>query len=196
MKSLFSGLLALAFLAGCATATEKKNSIKDVDTRLKEEKEVSGGDRLGLRDDKVKVQKKVLLAEELRGLENEVYNMENEVYGNRQFGTKGLYGVYFECMGELNSVELGGSGKLAPIEPPAKVIKEDQDLTFGRDEKGDLVGISEEYLSERIERFKKYRDVLSKRRSEYELKVQICENDVKAAKARTRKIKADKLDQE
>lgn len=180
-------LLAASILVSCTSSLEKRNELSDRDTRMEKQQEISGGDVLGVRDNKVRVQRKVLLAEELRILENEVYGMENEVYGNRQYGTKGLYGVYTDCLADVDSVELGGSGKLKPIEPPASVIKEDRDLEFVKDEKGDLVGISEEFLSERIDRFKKYRELLSKRRMEYETKTKICQNDVKNAKARMKK---------
>ena len=134
----------------------------------------------------MKVQKKVLLAEELRHLENETYGIEYEVYGNREYGTKGLYGAYKECKAEVNSVKYGGTGKLAPIEPAAPVINEDPLLKFGKDESGELVGVSEEFLTQRIERFKKYKSLLQKRREEYETKLGICQNDVKSAKERVK----------
>jgi hypothetical protein len=184
---LIIALLAAGLLTSCTSSLEKRNELQDKDTRLEKQQDVSGGDVIGVRDNKVRVQKKVQLAEELRLLENEVYGMENEVYGNRQYGTKGLYGVYTDCLEDVDSVELGGTGKLKPIEPPASVIKEDRDLEFVKDEKGDLVGISEEFLSERIDRFKKYREILGKRRLEYETKTKICQNDIKSAKARMKK---------
>jgi len=177
-------LLPILFSVACSSSLEKRNEVVEEDTRMENQQEVSGGDSLGIRDDKLKVQRKVLLAEELRLLENDVYGMENEVYGNRQYGTKGLYGVYVDCTTEENSVELGGTGKMKPIEPPAKVIREERELKYVKDENGDLVGITEEYLSERIDRFKKYREILEKRRAEYETKVRICKNNVKQAKAK------------
>lgn len=187
MKKLVVILVGLNLLA-CASQLEKRNEVKDLNTQLEDEKSVGGGDKLGVRDNKLKVQKKVLLAEELRQLENETYGMEYEVYGNRDYGTKGLYGAYRDCKGEANSVQYGGTGKLIPIEPPAPVINEDPLLAFGKDESGELVGVSEEFLSERIDRFKKYKKILQKRRQEYETKLRICENEIKAAQ---QKMKAN-----
>ncbi|MBT4762145.1 MAG: hypothetical protein HOO06_10640 [Bdellovibrionaceae bacterium] len=175
-------ILSIFLLSACASDLKKRNEVKDLDTKLESGKKVAGDDTLGIRDNTMVVQKKVELAEELRRLENLVYGMEYEVYGNREYGTVGLYGVYRDCKGEVNSTKFGGSGKLIPVEPPAPVIKEERDLKFGKDEKGNLVGISEEYLSERIDRFKKYRKLLRKRRQEYETKVRICENNLKDAK--------------
>ncbi len=177
-------LSSLFVFAACSSSLEKKNEVKELDTKLEKEQKISGNDKLGVRDNKLVVQKKVLLAEELRALENETYGIEYEVYGNREYGTKGLYGVYRDCKGDLNSVALGGTGKLIPIEPAAPVIKEDAPFELGEDEEGQLVGISEEYLTQRIDRFKKYRKVLRQRREEYETKVRICKNDVKSAKAK------------
>tara|TARA_B100001248_G_C27363154_1_gene447580 strand:- start:553 stop:1125 length:573 start_codon:yes stop_codon:yes gene_type:complete len=187
----FLRIILLFSLAACSSVLERRNTVEEVDTKMESEQEISGGDKIGLKDNKLRVQRKVRLAEELRLLENDVYAMENEVYGNRKYGTKGLYGVYLDCTAEKNSVELGGSGKLQPVEPPARVIREERELKYVKDENGDLVGITEEYLSERMDRFKKYRDILEKRRTEYETKLRICKNDVKNAKARVKKQAED-----
>jgi len=181
-------LIALGFsFVSCASKLEKRNEVKDLKTKMEHEQKISGDDSLGIRDNKLKVQKKVLLAEELRRVENETYGMEYEVYGNRQYGTKGIYGAYRDCKADANSVRFGGSGKLIPIEPPAPVVNEDPLLTFGKDESGQLVGISEEFLSQRIDRFRKYKKILIKRRQEYETKLRICENDVNSAKYKLKK---------
>jgi hypothetical protein len=188
MKKLIL-LFTLINLGACTSALKKKNEVKDLDTKMEHAKHVSGNDSVGIKDNALIVQKKVELAEELRRLENMTYGIEYEVYGNRDYGTIGLYGVYRDCKADVNSSKYGGSGKLIPVEPPATVIKEDREFKFGKDEKGELVGISEEYLSERIDRFKKYRKVLKKRRQEYETKVRICENNLKDAKFKNQKSK-------
>ena len=50
------------------------------------------------------------------------------------------------------------------------------------DEKDKIVGVSEEFLKDRIARFKKYRQTLIKRQDEYEEKLEICDADLKAKK--------------
>lgn len=177
-------------LAGCASKLEKKNELVD-HSGLEKEEAVGGETVLGVRDNKVKVQRKVFLAEELRRLENLSYGLQYEVYGNREYGTIGLYGAYKECKSELQLPKYGGKGKLQPVEPAALVINEDPEFQFAKTKEGDLVGFSEEYLSERLDRFKKYRDVLRRRRSEYEQKLEICEHDLKVAKSNFLKNKAD-----
>lgn len=182
-------MTSILLIAGLACSSkekshEEKSEVKEVTTVLENQQKIAGDDTMGVRDNKVVIQKKVLLAEELRRMENETYAMEYQVYGNREYGTKGLYGVYRDCKTDVNSPEFGGQGKVEPVEPPAPVVKEDPFFQFGKDEKGVLVGVSEEFLSERIERFKKYKTVLEKRLMEYETKVRICENDLKNAKAK------------
>ena len=176
-------LVLVLGLVGCSTSHKEKSKVKNLeDSQLEKVKTVAGGDKLGIRDDAFKIQKKVDLAENLRDLENNTYGIEYEVYGNREYGTKGLYGAYSDCKAEVNSIQYDGTGKMHPIEDPAPVINEEHKFEYGVDKKGDLVGISEEFLSERIERFKKYKVVLNKRRTEYETKLRICENDLKQAK--------------
>lgn len=177
----------MALMVGCASALEKKNAAGEVETKMEKSASIGGDERVGVKDGSFKVQKKVMLAEELRHIENSTYAIEYEVYGNRDYGTKGLYGAYKECKAKANSVEFGGSGKMIPIEPPAPVINEDTELKFGEDEKGSLVGVSEEFLSERIDRFKKYKKILEKRRTEYETKLEICQNEVAEAEKKVAK---------
>ncbi len=182
MLKILTLVLALGFI-GCSASHKKKSKVHDLkEMQLEKEQEISGGDKVGIRDDTFKVQKKVMLVESLRDLENTAFGMEYEVYGNRVYGTKGLYGAYRDCRTEVNSIIYGGSGKMKPIEPPASVVNEDKKFKYGIDKKGDLVGVTEEFLSERIERFKKYKVKLTKRLNEYETKVRICENDLKQAK--------------
>lgn len=188
---LISLTLALLLLGACTSKLEKENEVHDLKTKLDSSKKISGQDTLGVnKDNKLVVQKKVQLAEELRLLENETYGVEYEVYGNREYGTTGLYGGYRDCKGESNAVKFGGTGKLIPIEPAAPVINEDPFMKMGKDETGDLVGISQEFLTQRIKRFKKYRKLLGKRRGEYETKLRICENNLKAAKEKASKTSA------
>ncbi|MBC86279.1 MAG: hypothetical protein CL677_03790 [Bdellovibrionaceae bacterium] len=194
MSKILVSILALGILSGCATQLEKRNEVKDLDTMMDKKENIKGDESVGIKDNKFRIQKKVLLAEELRRLENVTYGIEYEVYGNREYGTKGLYGAYRDCKTEENSVALGGDGTMSPIEAPAPVINEESKLDFGLDEKGDMVGVSEEYLSERIDRFQKYRKILKKRRSEYETKLGICENNIKNAKIKMKNKSAKASD--
>ncbi len=180
MKAILSCLL-LGLLVGCATTHKERSEVKDIDTKLDEAQDVNG-EKLGIKDDTIVIQKKRLLAEELRELQNYTYGLEAEVYGSRKYGSKGLYGVYRDCQAELSSSKYGGNGELPYIEPAERLIEDKESMTFGKDEDDKLVSVTEEFISERIDRFKKSRESLEKRRAEYELKVRVCKNKLKNAK--------------
>ncbi|MFK8138475.1 MAG: hypothetical protein AB8E15_08955 [Bdellovibrionales bacterium] len=171
--------LSLIFMSACATSHKEKSEVKEIETELERKQEMNG-ETLGVKDDSIVIQRKRELAEELRDLENDVYGLDSEVYGNRKYGSKGLYGVYRDCKAELNSITTEDSPF---IEPREKIIQEKNRFAkFGLDENDKLVTVSEEFISERLERYKKYQTKLEKRRDEYELKVRVCKNELKVAK--------------
>lgn len=193
-KFLITALLA-TLISGCAATLEERNEVKELDTKLEKSQTIAGDEKVGVKDDKMVIQKKVRLGEELRRIENEAYGLEYDVYGNRQYGTIGLYGAYSDCLAELNSLKYDGDGKMQPIEPAAPVIKEDPFFKYGTDESGELVAVSEEFLTQRIDRFKKYKDILEKRYQEYTTKNKICENNLKSAKYKARQKEKQKSEE-
>ena len=177
-------LSAVLALGACAS---KKHRPEDIETKMDKSSQVSGDTKLGVKDGNMVVQKKVLMNEELRRLQNEVYEMEDHVYGNRKYGSLGLYGVLRDCRTQLADKENGGSGKLQWTEPMERITDKEEDMRMGFDEKKDqLVGVSEEMLKDRIDRFRGYKNILMKRQDEYEDKVAICKNDLKNRKAEVR----------
>lgn len=182
-----AGLLTWS-LAGCSSNPHKA---EEIDTKIDNKGQISGDTNLGLKDGNMVVQKKVLMNEELRRLQNEVYELEDRVYGNRKYGSKGLYGVLKDCRGDISAKSMGGTGKLQFTEPIDRVTDKEEEYKVGLDDKKQLVGVSEEFLKDRIERFKQYKLVLQKRQDEYEDKVEICKNELKTRQADHAKVKAD-----
>lgn len=177
--TIWTALLVLSGLTiGCAT---NKHKAKDVETEM-EKSQAVGEETVGVKDGNMVVQKKLEMNEALRRLQNEVYELEDRVYGNRKFGSKGLYGTLKDCRAEAVSKALGGDGKLRWTEPVDRVTDKEDQWNIGFDEKDKLVAVSEEFLVDRIDRFKKYRQVLMKRQDEYEEKLEICDAEVKAKK--------------
>lgn len=171
MKMQFLVALTVLGLGACAS----KDKAEEQDTRLEKSQTVNGN-TVGLdKDGKVLVQTKVFLAESLRGLEKEVYAMENDVYGNEKYGTRGLQGVNKDCEKKLADPRIGGSGKLKPMATSDRVTESEEDLKFVIDEKGNLVGVTEEKLRDRIERFRGYKKVLASRKAELTAEIDICE---------------------
>jgi hypothetical protein len=170
-------LLGLSLLAvGCSHNPHKAEKI---DTKMERE-QVLQDEKVGVKDGNLIVQKKVEMAEELRRIQNDVYELEDRVYGNRKYGSKGLYGSLKECRTKLTSKEMGGDGKLMWTEPAERITDKEDEFTIGIDEKNKIVGVSEEFLKDRLERFRRYKQTLQKRQDEYEDKLDICDAAMKA----------------
>lgn len=176
---LMLAVLSLGLLAGCKSNPHKAEKIN---TDLKNSSEVTGDTKVGVKGGNMVVQKKVTMNEELRRLQYEVYELEDRVYGNRKYGSKGLYGALKTCREEITSKKNGGNGKLMWTEPVDRVTDKEDEFNIGVDEKDKLVGVSEEFLKDRIARFNKYRTTLLKRQDEYEEKLEVCDADLKAKK--------------
>lgn len=171
-------LIATIFVVGCSHNPHKAEKI---DTKIDNSQEVQD-EKIGIKGGNMIVQKKVEMSDELRRLQYEVYELDDRVYGNRKYGSKGLYGSLKDCRTEQTSRKLGGDGKLTWTEPADRVTDREDDFTIGVDEKEKIVGISEEFLKDRIARFKKYKTTLLKRQDEYEEKLEICDAAVRAKK--------------
>lgn len=176
---IFMATLTLGLLAGCKSNPHKAEKI---DTELKKEQALNGEERIGIKDGNMVVQKKVQMNEELRRLQYEVYELEDRVYGNRKYGSKGLYGALKSCREQIVSKKYGGDGKLMWTEPVDRVTDKEDEFNIGIDEKDKIVAVSEEFLKDRIARFGKYKQTLLKRQDEYEEKLEICDADLKAKK--------------
>lgn len=185
---LAATLIAAAMMSACSSNPHKA---EEIETKMDKDSTVSGDTKMGIKDGNLVVQKKVQMNEELRRLQNEVYGLEDRVYGNRKYGSKGLYGTLKACRLKLVSREMGGDGKLMWTEPIDRVTDKEEDFEIGIDEKEKIVGVSEEFLKDRITRFKKYKKTLQKRQDEYEEKVEICDASVKSKEFEMKKKKVE-----
>jgi hypothetical protein len=175
----FSAILITLQLLFTACASNP-NKAKEIETQMENAAQISGDTQLGVKDGNMVVQKKVLMNEELRKIQYEVYELEDRVYGNRKYGSLGLYGVLRDCRAQLSDPKNGGDGKLKWTEPIDRVTDKEDEFKIGLDEEQKLVGVSEEFLADRIKRFKGYKSILMKREDEYEEKVSICKTELKA----------------
>jgi hypothetical protein len=180
LSSILSMTLACIGLWSCSHNPHKAEKI---DTTIKNDDKVSGDTSVGVKDGNMIIQKKVQMNEEIRRIQYEVYETEDHVYGNRKYGSLGLYGVLRDCRLQLTDPKNGGDGKLKWTEPIDRVTDKEDEFKVGLDEKDKLVGVSEEFLKDRIERFRGYKATLMKRQDEYEEKVQICKAELKAQQA-------------
>lgn len=183
MKSLFTVLIAGLFIFGCSS----KHKAKEIDTTIENAQQMNSDTALGVKDGDMVVQRKVQMNEELRRIQYEVYEMEDKVYGSRKFGSLGLYGVLKNCRSELADPRNGGEGKLMWTEPLERVTDKEEDFKIGLDENKKLIGVSEEFLKDRLDRFKGYKSTLMKRQDEYDEKVAVCRAELNGRKAKAEK---------
>jgi hypothetical protein len=177
MKHKISLTLISLSLVCCAT---NPNKPQDVQTQLEKPSTVSGSQKVGLKNGEMVVLDKAQIAERLRDLQNQVYSLEDKVYGTRKLGSLGLYGELKSCKRKLASKQYGGPGTMTWTEPLDRVTDKEEELKIGQDENKDLVGVNEEYLKDRLQRFQGYKMILQKRADEFEEKIEACNADVMA----------------
>lgn len=175
-KMAINGLMVLLATA----CSHNPNKAENIDTALKNEQKLTAEESIGVKNGDMIVQKKVAMNDELRRLQYEVYELEDRIYGNKKYGSKGLYGALKDCRVEANSKKYGGNGKLSFIEPIDRVTEKEDEWNIGIDEQDKLVGVTEEFLKDRLARFQKYRQIYLQRQDGYEEKLEICDADLKA----------------
>lgn len=180
MKMSLSILILSFLFFGCSS----KHKAKEIDTTIENSQKLNNDTELGVKDGDMVVQRKVQMNEELRRIQYEVYELEDKVYGNRKFGSLGLYGVLKNCRSELADPKNGGEGKLLWTEPLERVTDKEEEFKIGLDENKKLIGVSEEFLKDRLDRFKGYKSTLMKRQDEYDEKVAICRTELSGRKAK------------
>lgn len=177
IKVLILSSTLLILTTSCST---NPNKAEKIETKIENSSQVNGETQVGVKEGLMVVQKKVQMNEELRKIQYDVYELEDRVYGNRKYGSLGLYGVLRDCKLQLSDPKNGGDGKLMWTEPIDRVTDKEDDFKIGLDEEKKLVGVSEEFLGDRIKRFKGYKSVLNKRQDEYEEKLAICKAELKS----------------
>ncbi|MCB0357162.1 MAG: hypothetical protein KDD40_09150 [Bdellovibrionales bacterium] len=182
IKQFKYSLSLLTLLVLTVACSSNPHKARNIETEMEKTAKVSGDTELGIKDGNLVVQKKVQMNEELRRLQNEVYGLEDKVYGNRKYGSEGLYGSLKTCRKNITSKQYGGDGKLIWTEPIDRVTDKEDEWEVGIDEKEKIVGVSEEFLLDRIKRFKGYKRTLQKREDEYKEKLEICDAKFEALK--------------
>ena len=167
-KSLSPAIFTLAFIL--AACSHNPNKAEKINTEITSKGTVDG-ETVGIKDGSMIVQKKELLSEQLRELQNSAYALQYEVYGN-PYGSPGLYGALRDCKMKLSSHT---DGKLQWTEAPEEIVQEMDVSKMGLDETQNLVGVSEEFLKDRVTRFQGYKKVLEKREYEYKQKNDMCQ---------------------
>lgn len=163
-------------LIGTMLSCANPNKAEKIDAKTDGMKAVTKDTSVGLnKKGEMIARRKVQMTEELKNLEKRVYTLEEDIYGNDELGNRGKWGVLRDCMKDAYSKDMGGDGKLHVLPEKRQVTKKESQLKIGLDEDGQLVGVSDEYLKDRIERFKSYEDLLGQDKDFFEEKIRICQ---------------------
>lgn len=167
-------LIALAVLLAGLTSCSSNQGPGELDKTYN----TSTGDnreKVGLRDDKVVVQKRVYLEEQLWSLKSEVDDLQHTIYGKSRTDQGGLYAALKDCRQRVSDPRVGGVGKPDPMEKWQDITSEDEQFFFKADKNNNLVGVSEEALDDRIQRYKKHQRMLTQMYDTFKDKVDTCE---------------------
>ena len=169
-------LVALTF-----ACSHNPNKAEKIESKMVNPDSVIHDENIGVNKDGDMIwQKKVSMNEELRRLQFEVYELEDRVYGSRKYGSTGLFGALKTCETHLAARENGGNGTLMWTEPLDRITDKEEVFNVGLDEKDRLVGVSEEFLKDRIGRFVEYKRILMKKQDEFDDKLSVCEGEMKS----------------
>jgi hypothetical protein len=139
-------------------------------------------EQLGLRDDKVMIQKKIYLEEQLLKLKSDVDDLQLSIYGASKQNPGGLWDGLKDCRKRMADPRVGGTGKPEPMEKWSSITEKEEDFFFQLDKKtNNFVGVSEEALDERLARYKKFKRVLEDQYETYKDKLDLCENNYSSA---------------
>lgn len=181
-------LVAMVFASACSS----KHKAKDLDTTVDMSAPVRSDSVVGVKDGDMVYQRKVAMNEELRRMELEVYDLEAKVLGGpRYLDNRGLYGVLRDCRVSLGDVNNSGDGKVRWTEAREYVTPDDDYSSIGVEDKSRIVGVSEEFLKDRLARFKNYKKILESRQDEYETKVKVCQMELASQKKKIKSADAD-----
>ena len=172
----------------CFACSHNPHKAEKLEMQMDQSDVVTRDENVGVNKDGNMIwQKKVSMNEELRRLQFEVYELEDRVYGNRKFGSNGLFGALKTCQTHLAAKENGGNGTLMWTEPLDRITDKEEVFNVGLNQKDKLIGISEEFLKDRIARFTDYKRILMKKQDEFDDKLSVCEGEMKS-RAQNKKI--------
>jgi hypothetical protein len=176
-------LASMLLLAACAT---NPNKAVNLDTRVDNMTTMSQDSVIGVKGGNMVYQKKVILGEVLHNIQIEAYQAEATLYGGpRYYDNRGLIGALKECKEETSVLS---DGKIQWTEKRDYVIPEYESIKMGLDETGLLAGVTEEFLRDRIDRFREYKTNLNNRTDAMNEKIAECKVNLAYTKKQQRSV--------
>jgi len=177
MKLIILSLVVLTVAIGCAS---KHDPTKEFDKELKSGT-TDDKEKVGLKDDKVYIKKKIFLEEQLFKLKREAEDLENAVYGRSKQDPGGIFAALKDCRKNLSDPRLGGSGIPEKMEKWEKITETEDDYTFMVDKHNNVVGVTEEELGARVTRLKRNKRLLNDTYDRFTDKLTVCQSKYRSA---------------
>jgi len=167
MKSVTVFIFIL--IIGCSTNSYKKDFDIQLNSRTPDE-----GEKIGIKDKKIIISKRIFLEEELFKLQREIEDLENSMFGRSKQNPGGLWLALKSCRERLSDPRIGGNGIPEPMEKWEKITQRTPDYIYIV-ENNFVIGLSEEELSTRINRMKADRKILADMYDDFNEKLLLCE---------------------
>ncbi len=169
--------LALVFslLVGCSSAPDYRLE-KKLEAQTTKSEEV-----VGVRDDKVVIQKRGRLKELLFSLRNEVQELQQRTYGRSRYAPGGLWLQLKQCQSKLSDPRIGGNGTPPKLAPWVDITQEDKEVKVLLTEDNKLETLSEEDLNTRIQRLQAAKRMLRERYNQLDDMLEICQHKYRTA---------------
>ncbi len=177
-----SNVLVLAVIFALAACSSHKDNVtvsQEEAPKLDKQLNVNTGDaheKVGIKDNTVKIQKVVFLEEEMRRLQTDIDDLESNMYGESVRDPGGLYIDLQRCRKRLSDPRISGNGTPEPMEKWEKISQRDEDFNYHVDRDKNVVAVSEEELGGRIGNLKKLKRVLRDKYENLRTKLDSCEN--------------------
>ena len=176
-------LLGLGLLTQCSSKKDVTVSLEEAPkfTQKLNSSTTERSEKVGVKDDTVKIQRTVYLEEDLTKMQREIEDLENRVYGQSKTYPGGLYLSLKTCRGKNADARLGGNGVPEPMEKWERVSEKDADYNYHVDKDNNVVGVQEEDLASRISNLRKLRRVLNDTFDSLQTKMDTCEQKHQSA---------------
>jgi hypothetical protein len=182
MKQLL-WILPIVFLAHCSSKKEVKVSLDEAPAMEEKLNSSTGSknERVGVKDNTVKIQKTVYLEEDLAKSQREIEDLENAIYGQSKKYPGGIYLALKSCRTRLADPRLGGNGVSEPMEKWEKISEKDPDYNYHVDREKNVVAVTEEDLSARITNLRKLKGLLNDSYDAFQTKLDTCREKLETA---------------
>lgn len=172
--------LGLLLLQGCSSTKVSTSEPEKFDEKLNSETGEKG-ERVGVRGDKIVVQKNVYLEEELSKIKDKIDDLDNSLYGQSRKDPGGLWLGLQTCRKHIADPRIGGNGVPEPMEKWEKVSTTEPDYDYRVDSKKNVVAVSEEELGAKIANLKKVHNILERRYEDFKVKLENCQSHYQSA---------------